>query len=371
MTGRLVFVHTAGVDLPPEERTGTDIAVADIFDQLCEAGLDVHRIAVRPNGLGAFRRHFGGLWQGAPPVVLDRTSDPRSASEVLRPSDRIVLADDYAGLFLRRGWNPAVLVRHNALHWSYAQRGPETLFERLRNDVYCWEARRFDQWTSRRALAVLAPGGTTEHRLRALVPDARILPWYPRVPLRAEGPLPVRPGPAHRGIFFANFAYLPNLEALRWLCAEIAPRLAGTGRVIEVCGPGSREAASQLEVPSCIEITGFQPDLVAAAAQADFGIIPIRKGEGILLKSLQMLGYGLPTVATALSVAGTGAKESACAVLAETAEEFLAAIASLDAPERREELGRRAWEQARTFNARSGIVPSILKGFEPNGDGVG
>ena len=355
---RIVFLHTAGIHRPPERKSGTDLAVADILDEL-SGRWETLPVEVPLVKTSAAQRHLRALWEGAPPSVVDDLVGAPPVDSVVKPGDRIVLADDYAGLLLGRGWKPAILIRHNAIHHSY-EHTPRTSFKsRIRLGYHTWLARRFDRWTTKAATAVLAPAGTTEIALKALVPGGNILPWHPRIPRLEGGPLHPVPGPVLRGVFFANFKYDPNFEALSFLCRVLGPALLGTSTVIKVSGPYAIERAAELEVPPNVEILGFQPDLVEFARGCDFGIVPIFHGEGILLKTLTLMGYGMPIVTTSKASSGTGLRDGLDAFVADDAGSMLAAIERLRDATVRDRLGAAAWRAAEPFSRTSGIVEAI------------
>lgn len=354
---RIVFVHTAGIHLPESTKTGTDIAVASLLEEIRGRWPTVS-LPVRPRASTFLHRHLLALTTGAPPVIIDKVRGACDPATLLEPGDHVVLADDYAGLLLARGWRPAILIRHNALHHTYPQSPSPTFVSQLQRNYYSWLAKRFDIWSTNLALGVVAPAGTTESLLRRLVPGGNIRAWHPRVP-RLASPLPLAEGRARRGLFFGNFAYAPNREALLLLCSEIAPKGLESGISYRVCGPGARASLSGVAVPANVEVSDFVPDLVGVAAECDFGVIPILRGEGILLKTLTMMGFGLPIVATPLSSAGTGLVHGHSALIADSAEGMRAQIERLDDPALRRSLGQAAWQGAARFSESSGIVTAL------------
>lgn len=360
---RIVYLYTAGLELPPEKKSGTDLAVTDLFHEIGKRWeiLPVPVAQIQTSFLG---RQWESLRDGAPSVIVDRLAGAPTPESVLRKGDRIVLADDYAGLLLGKGWNPAVFIRHNALHHSYAKVVRTTLKSRFQLGYTTWLARRFDTWTTRAAKAVVAPAGTTELVLKKLVPEGCVLPWRPRIPRLENGPLTPSPSGKLRGLFFANFKYAPNFESLKFICHTLGPALAGTSTSIKVCGPWINEKAAELNVPPNVEICGFQEDLQAFASECDFGIVPIFHGEGILLKTLTLMGFGMPIVASTMASAGTGLVNGENAFIADDVGSMVQAIERLQNPDLRRTFGHSAWNAAESFSSSSGIVPAIQKAFE-------
>lgn len=360
---RIVFVHTAGIDQPADRKSGTDIAVGTLLDEIRDRW-PTKVVSIPLVNSPILTRHINAHREGAMPVVVQRLAGTPAPESVLRPGDRIVLADDYAGLLLGRGWRPALLVRHNALHDSYANAPRTGLRERLLMAYHSRLARRFDEWTSRAALGVAAPAGTTELLLRKLTPDRRILTWHPMIRRRPAGPLPVRSGGPLCGVLFGNFEYAPNLEALEFLCRHLAPALASDKVRFRVSGPSALRKSRTLDIPPNVEIHDFQADLEAFAAECDFGILPLFQGEGILLKTLTLMSYGMPIVATPKAAAGTGLRDGVDALLANDLPSMVKAIRRLEAPGLRTALGASAWANARKFSDSTGIVDVISQVFQ-------
>lgn len=360
---RIVFVHTAGIDLPPERKSGTDLAVGSLLREI-EGRWPTHAVHIPSVRSSIWTRHIAAFREEAMPVIVERLSGAPHPESVLRPGDRIVLADDYAGLLLGRGWRPALLIRHNAFHDSYSKVPRSGLLQRLILDYHSRLARQFDEWTSRAALGVVAPAGTTERLLRKLSPEARILTWRPMIPRRPGGPFPIRSEGPLRGVFFGNFEYGPNLEALQFLCHVLAPALAPEGIRFRVAGPSVTAKSRMLRVPPNVEIHGFQDDIEAFASDCDFGILPLFHGEGILLKTLTLMGYGMPLVATTKAAAGTGLRHGVDALIADDLAEMVHSVRILSDPSLREAMGRNAWTTSRSFSQSSGILDAIGRVFQ-------
>ena len=355
---RIVFVYTAGMLLPKEKQSGTDLAVSDLFEELGRRW-EIVPVGVDQIQTTFFQRQWGAMRDGAPTVIVDRLAGSTSAAKILQPGDQVVLADDYAGFLLRKGWNPAILIRHNAFHQSYAKVPRKGFVSHLKLGYTTWLARRFDRWTTLSAQAVVAPAGTTENHLKRLVPSGNVLPWRPRIPRQESGPIVPHPGKNLRGLFFANFQYGPNFEAFEYICHVLGPALKEMDAVIRVCGPWSKERAQELNVPPNIEVCGFQEDLVAFAKECDFGIVPIFHGEGILLKTLTLMGYGMPIVTSSMASAGTGLRHGVDAFVADDLASMVEAISRLRDPKVRVEMGLSAWKAAEKFSKSSGVVEAI------------
>jgi glycosyltransferase involved in cell wall biosynthesis len=136
-----------------------------------------------------------------------------------------------------------------------------------------------------------------------------------------------------RAIFVANFAYAPNRNGLRFLLAEVLPRvweelpdatLTLVGAGLE-SGPSLGELQELIGDPR-VEVLGFVEDLREAYARARCAVVPLLQGGGTPLKLLEALAYGLPTVVTPRATAGLAVRDGEHCLIADGAEAFAAAL---------------------------------------------
>jgi glycosyltransferase involved in cell wall biosynthesis len=186
-----------------------------------------------------------------------------------------------------------------------------------------------------------------------LCPTAR-LRYVPNV-VDVASITPVRPRQEdRRAIFVANFAYEPNRNALRFLLADVLPRvwarlpearlaLVGPGLKTRL-GNDSSELLALSEDPR-VEVLGFVEDLRTAYASACCAVVPLLQGGGTPLKLIEALAYGLPVLATPRAVAGVDVRADEHCVVADGPDAFASALVELlrdGAPE----LARRGRELA-------------------------
>lgn len=109
-----------------------------------------------------------------------------------------------------------------------------------------------------------------------------------------------RPGTA---AFVGNLYYEPNVRAVAFLRARLAPALAPAGGSVEVYGryPASLRA---LGTGNALQLHGPVPNLRAALSTAQVAVAPLDSGGGMKLKVLQYLAAGLPVVGTPEAFAG-------------------------------------------------------------------
>ncbi len=133
-------------------------------------------------------------------------------------------------------------------------------------------------------------------------------------------------------IFPGMFSYLPNGIAATFLLDEIFPRLTA---VCDDCRlillgpmplPAMRAAAAR---DPRIVVTGLVADIRPHLAAATVMAVPLFQGGGTHLKVLEAFAAGLPVVSTRKGAEGLGAQPATHLLLAETADEFAAAILAL------------------------------------------
>jgi glycosyltransferase involved in cell wall biosynthesis len=141
--------------------------------------------------------------------------------------------------------------------------------------------------------------------------------------LRAEGvrtPLAVIPNVHDRAggdpagfdargglVFVGNFAHAPNVDAVRWLCADVLPRvrrrLPEVG--LTVVGASPPEEVRALAGQG-VTVTGHVPEVAPYLDAARVSVAPLRYGAGMKGKIGEALGRGLPVVTTSIGAEGMG-----------------------------------------------------------------
>jgi polysaccharide biosynthesis protein PslH len=130
--------------------------------------------------------------------------------------------------------------------------------------------------------------------------------------------------------FLASFSHRPNVDAALYFADSIFPlvrkSLPDAEFVVAGKNPPASLAGREAEGISCV---GFVPEVSAFYSSVDLVAAPLRFGGGIKLKVLEAMACGKAVVATSVGAEGiAGAGEKALAV-ADTAEEFAAAVVAL------------------------------------------
>jgi glycosyltransferase involved in cell wall biosynthesis len=118
-------------------------------------------------------------------------------------------------------------------------------------------------------------------------------------------------------VFFGDFGYAPNAEALRVLAVEIAPRLQvlAPNAFIVVFGKGVSATFSAKYLAPVRNLTyiGFVEDIGEMVAAADAMVNPVLTGGGVKTKVLESLAMGIPVVST--DTGALGVEKALCGEL--------------------------------------------------------
>jgi 2-polyprenyl-3-methyl-5-hydroxy-6-metoxy-1,4-benzoquinol methylase/glycosyltransferase involved in cell wall biosynthesis len=147
----------------------------------------------------------------------------------------------------------------------------------------------------------------TEHDLlHAIVPDAR----KQFIPLTQPIPGSEAPYDSRRDVaFIGSFAHRPNVDALEYLTQEIWPLVHAEVPDLKLIVVGSgvtEEVEAYGDVVTGIEIRGFVTDLSVLLRTCRLTVAPLRFGAGMKGKVVNSLAHGVPCIASAIAVEGTG-----------------------------------------------------------------
>ncbi len=119
-------------------------------------------------------------------------------------------------------------------------------------------------------------------------------------------PFSDRPRPPARLLFFGNLGYFPNVDAARWLAAEIYPRVRAEMPAAELRLAGARptRAVRALARLPGVSLAAAVPTMAPEVAAATVAVVPMRAGSGLQNKVLEAMAVGTPVVATPAAAAG-------------------------------------------------------------------
>lgn len=269
------------------------------------------------------------VWFAAPGVqhAIDRVTR-------LQPFDLIAVEDSSMGVFRFPTDVPRVLTEHEVRRprptdWRCGSPAnwPSWAFREL--DWRRWPAYQLRVWRHFDVVQVF--GQRDAAAVAAIAPDVlarlRVTPFGIDLPERAD---PAREVPG-TVLFMGNFAHPPNVDAARWLVAEIMPSLRACypGVRVLLVGRGSSHHAGHLASDDVLllgEVPTIAPQLDAAAVV----VAPVRTGGGMRMKVLRAMACGKAVVTTPRGAEGfmLGDVEPPF-VIAGDADAFAAATADL------------------------------------------
>jgi GT2 family glycosyltransferase len=189
------------------------------------------------------------------------------------------------------------------------------------------KTRRAELETYRAADAVIVVTDEDGRHLREHLPGKRIV-TIPNV----NDPVDGVPGFEERRdlLFVGYFQHPPNLDAVRWLHAEILPRLreAVPGARVHVVGSGPPPEVTAMASDDFI-VHGFVQDLAPMLREARVSIAPLRYGAGMKGKVTEALAWGLPCVTTPAGAEGMDLVDGEEVLVASDARSFAAQVARL------------------------------------------
>ena len=132
-------------------------------------------------------------------------------------------------------------------------------------------------------------------------------------------------------MFIGGFGHHPNVDAVKWLAAEIMPRLEELlpEAVIHILGSNPPEEVKKLASEK-LRIEGFVTDaeLEDYYRASRLVIVPLRYGAGIKGKVVEAMRYGMPVVTTSIGAEGIIGAEKFLAI-ADDPRQFAEMIAAL------------------------------------------
>lgn len=128
-------------------------------------------------------------------------------------------------------------------------------------------------------------------------------------------------------LFIGGFRHPPNLDAVTWYCENVLPiiRQKAPGLVTTLIGSNAPPSLQKFAAPDFV-IAGFVQDVSPYYQSARLSISPLRYGAGVKGKINISMQYGVPVVATTVSVEGMFLRDGIEALVADTPEAFADAV---------------------------------------------
>lgn len=323
------------------------------LEGICESVTAVRRV---PD----FRPH----WFSVLPFLVREFSTPgmyRAVESAFRSKKVDVLQCEYLQMaqFHRRDVF-TILTAHEALSANAyeAFRAAKEPFEKLRQ-FYRWMATlRYEVLMSRRFNRVVTMTSADAEYLRSYSPDADIRAIPIGIDPAEFRPWPEEPDRPAEVLFVGNFRHHPNVEAADFLVRRIAPSFPDLRFVI----PGSH-VPDDLRGGSNVHFPGYASDTRVLYQRPNTIVAaPLFSGTGQRVKLLEAFAMGCPVITTSLGASGFPLRDGVDALIADTAEDFAAALRKLlSSKELRRQLGRNAREMIVCDFSWDGVGKQLLE----------
>lgn len=168
-----------------------------------------------------------------------------------------------------------------------------------------------------------------------------------------------------RIMFSGSMDWLANRDAIEYFMSDVWPRIAQARPQAQftVIGRSPPQKLIDLAKERALRwtFTGFVDDVQPYIRAAQVCVIPLRVGGGTRLKVYESMAMGCPVVSTAIGVEGLPIEPGTHYDLADSPQDFAAAVIRLlDDPARRLRLAR----QARAYVEANFSHKSVAKSFE-------
>jgi len=307
-----------------------------------------------PQGPGVTRRIWGFLASSQPNEFMVYHS-PEMMAEVtqLVEEEKIDVAHVYYSYMLPYRSSlkcPAVLTADEPLfrHWG-SQIPFASLPNKLRLVIKAWKWRRYELEMFRQFDRVFAVTEQEQQILSRLLPDTPVEVSPGSTGTESFFPLENVPEEPNTLVFVGNYQNRANIDAMRWFCSSILPRIRQTVPSVKLymVGPNLPATFDELIEKGDIVITGyaeFPTGVREWIAKGAVFICPVRVGAGIRGKVLEAMAVGKPVVSTPLGLEGIDASPGEDVLIGSTEEEFAQQVVLLL---RNPELGYRIGARAR------------------------
>jgi polysaccharide biosynthesis protein PslH len=344
--------------------------VGALSERLGGAQVEVFSAPTRPAPGGAWR--VAGRWgfstaTATPPWVW--TAYSRQMARRLRQLapgyDACLILDDNAHHYAldTQGLVPTVLDKQNVMaaswnntnHWggsspSRGQRAQQALAYRL---LTRWEGS-----VARAADATIVTSADEADRFREY--HGMSCDWVGSAigtPALVAAPRAAQPSV----VWLGDHRYHANVHGLVRFLREGWRPLGERGLTLKVVGrdPGDEVLELARELPG-VEVLGFVDDLDALLATASAAVVPVWKGAGIKMKTLVLMGSGLPVASTSVGLEGIAAVDREHARIADEPLALATAVGDLVADrEGAEQMGLSGRELILREHTWDGVIAQV------------
>lgn len=175
-------------------------------------------------------------------------------------------------------------------------------------------------------------------KMRTIHGGVDLAAFAPRQPIAADRKLG----------FLGSLEWQPNLQGISWFVAEVWPLLRERHSDLElhVAGKNPPDSMRDWDVPG-MHFHGMVAEAAAFMESCHFFILPLLSGGGMRIKLVEAMANGRCCISTRVGAEGIDLEDGGDIVLADTPEEWLAAIGDLLAhPAKSQEIARRGQARA-------------------------
>lgn len=249
----------------------------------------------------------------------------------------------YVPLIRKHSRAPVVLRSHNVEHliWRRMAASEKNLFKRwylkkLALALRVYEVEHLNDYDG--ILSITPEDGAAFRQLGCRKP---VVPVPFGVPQAAVAPQEPEPATLYH---LGSMDWLPNQEGVRWFLDEVWPlvrRRLPTARLF-LAGRRMPEEFLGRAIPG-VTVVGEVDDVQEFICSKQISIVPLLSGSGIRVKIIEAMAAGKVVVSTRIGAAGIAYTEGEDLLVADSPEEFAAAIARcVEDPEYSRGVGRNA-----------------------------
>ena len=160
--------------------------------------------------------------------------------------------------------------------------------------------------------------------------------------------------------------WLPNEESIDWFLDEVWSLLHENFPDITftIAGRSMPKRLSELQLPN-VQVVGEVPDARRFMLSKDIMIVPLLSGSGVRIKIVEGMALAKTVITTSIGAQGLGVEHGKNILLADTPEEFVAAVAKcIKTPDLCTIIGENAAEYIALYHNNERITEELLQFYK-------